>query len=108
MSKAVNEFWANYKDALKERGFGKLLPRLRKKDLEQMSLHDVFEGVIDKITGKDVMFERPLGTISDEEWDELTDRMEKRGNKLAREMGFVDVLPEKDDTPIYGEEQNQN
>lgn len=105
MNKAVNELWESYKDVKKERGFGKLFPQLKKKDLEQMSLHDIFEGMIDKITGKDVMFDRPLGTISDEEWDEMNDRLEKRAQKLIRAMGLD--MPEKDDTPpIYGEEQN--
>lgn len=107
MNRVVNEFWASYKDAIKELRIGKLFPRLKKKDLEEMSLHDIFEGVIDKITGKDVMFDRPLGTISDEEWNEMNDRFEKRVKKLAKAMGF-DMPAENDDTPpIYGlEEQN--
>lgn len=97
MNKAVNMFWESYKDAMKERRIGKLFPRIKKKDLERMSMHDVFDRVIDKITGKDIMFERPLGTISDEEWDEFNERMEKRADKLIKAMGFE---------PKDGEEQN--
>ena len=106
MNKAVNMFWESYKDAMKERGIGKLFPRIKKKDLERMSMHDVFDRVIDKITGKDIMFDRPLGELSDEEWDELNERMEKRADKFIKAMGF-DMPAENDDTPpIYGEEQN--
>lgn len=106
MSKALEECWAGYKDAMKERGFGKIFPRLRKKDIARMSFHDVLELAFDKFTCKNAAFDKPFGELSDEEWDEMNEFVDRRMSNLnlGRALGFDE--PKDDTPPIYGEEQN--